>query len=163
MPSLDSHLESRVIRLVMAALIFVPLGFVGRFPTYLLAGAGSFASSVFAIVGTLLSLMIFFTLGRYLTLSKTLALGFLTNTVLLLFLQLFLWVPRTLTAKSSGEYLFLNGYVTGAGIASYLPLALWESAISCIDFAAYSYLLLRYAKIYPDGSDTERRRDRRAA
>jgi hypothetical protein len=163
MPLGDSELESRVLRLVMAALIFVPLGFVGRFLTYYLVGSGSFVSSFYAIVGTLLSLMIFMTLCRHLKLSRTLAAGFFANAALLLFLHLFLWVPRTLTVKSSGQYLFLDGYVTGAGIAYYLPFALWESSISCMDFLAYSYLLLRYAKINPDGSDALRRRHHRAA
>jgi hypothetical protein len=163
MPSQDSELESRVLRLMMAALIFVPLGFVGQFLTYYFAGGGSFASSVHAMVGTLLSLTIFMALGHYLRLSKALAAGFLINVALLLFLQLFLWVPGALTIKSSGEPLFLYGYVTGTGAAYYLPLALWESAISCMDFLVYSYLLLRYAKIDRDGSDADRRRDHRAA
>jgi hypothetical protein len=163
MPSTDSERESRALRIVMAALIFVPLGLVGRFLTYSIIGTGSFASSFSAIVGTLLSLLIFMTLGQYLRLLKALAVGFLTNAALLLFLHLYLWVPGTLTIKSLGDYLVLDGYVTGTGVVRYLPLALWESAISCVDFAVYSYLLLRYAKMNPNGSDANRRRDHRAA
>src|SRR3954464_809380 len=116
MPSTDSERESRALRIVMAALIFVPLGLVGRLLTYSIIGTGSFASSFSAIVGTLLSLLIFMTLGQYLRLSKALAVGFLTNAALLLFLHLYLWVPGTLTIKSLGDYLVLDGYVTGTGV-----------------------------------------------
>ena len=161
--SRDAQFESRVIRITAAILIFAPIGYSGRFLIYFLWGADSFVSNLLAIVGTLLSMIIFLPLSHYLTLSKTLVVGFLISTVSLLFLQLWLWAPRTLTIKSFGQYLFLDGYITGAGIVSFLPLALWESAISCVAFLAYRYLLLRYAKMNPDGSDADRRRDHRAA
>jgi hypothetical protein len=163
MPSRDAQFESRVIRIMAALLVFVPIGYSGRFLIYFLWGADSFVSNLLATLGTLLSIIIFLPLSYYLTLSKTLIAGFLTSAVSLLFLQLWLWAPRTLTIKSSGQYLFLEGYITGAGIVSFLPLALLESAISCAAFLAYRYLLLRYAKMNPDGSDIDCRRDHRAA
>jgi hypothetical protein len=136
--------EDFTFRLIMVLLIFVPLGFVGRLLTYYFVGGSSFASSVYAIVGTLLSVIIFFSLGYYLRISKALAVGFLINTASLLCLNLFLWVPRSLTIKYSDGFLFLDGHVTGYGIAYYFPLALWESAVSCLDFVVYSRLSKRF-------------------
>jgi hypothetical protein len=129
--------EDFTIQLIIAIAIFVPLGFAARFFAYYFVGSGSFASFVYAFVGILLSVIIFFSLSYYIGLLKVLASGFLINAMLLLFLHLFLWVPNSLTIRYFGSFLFLDGYATIQGFVYYLPLALLESAISCLDFMIY--------------------------
>jgi hypothetical protein len=130
--------EDFTLQLIMVVLVFVPLGFVGRVLEYYSVGGGWFASSVYAMVGTVLSTIIFLPLGYHFKLSKTLAVGFLINTASLLFLHLVLWVPKSLTIKSPPDiFLFLDGYVTAQGVAYFLPLALGESVISCLGFIIY--------------------------
>ena len=129
--------EDLTIQLIMALTVFLPLGFAGRIFMYYLVGSGSFASFVYAFTGTLLSLIIFFSLSYSIALSKTLAVGFLINTASLIFMHLFLWVPGRLTIRHSNSFLFLDGYATMQGLSYYLPFALLESAISCLDFMIY--------------------------
>jgi hypothetical protein len=132
--------EEFVLRLVMVIMIFLPLGFAGRLLSNYIIGGNLLLSSLTAVVGTLLSLIIFFTLNRYIRFSLTLTVGLLSNIALLLFLYLFLWGPKTLTLKYSGHYLFRDGYATMEGVAHYFPLALLDSMISCLDFVIYSKL-----------------------
>jgi hypothetical protein len=132
--------EDFVLQLVMVIMIFIPIGFAGRLLSNYMIGGNLFLSSLTAIVGTLLSLIIFFTLSRFVRFSLTLTVGLLSNIALLLSLYLLLWGSRTLTLKYSGTYLFRDGYVTIEGIAHYFPLALLDSIISCLDFVIYSKL-----------------------
>jgi hypothetical protein len=132
--------EDFVLQLVMVIVIFIPLGFAGRLLSNYIIGGNLFLSSLTAIVGTLLSVVIFLTLNLYFRLSLTLAIGLLSNIALLLSLYLLLWRSGTLTLKYAGTYLFRDGYVTIAGVAHYFPLALWDSIISCLDFVIYSKL-----------------------
>lgn len=141
--------EDFLFQFLMVILIFIPLGFLGRVLSSYIIEGNLFFSSLTAIVGTLLSLIIFFTLNRYLSLSLTLAVGLLSNITLLLSLYLLLWGSKTVTAKYAGSYLFRDGHVTIEGIAHYFPLALWDSIISCMDFVVYSKLHEAVARSRP--------------
>lgn len=137
--------EDFVLQLVMVILIFIPLGFAGRFLSNYIMGGNLLLSSLTAIANTLLSLVIFFTLNRYTRFWTTLTVGLLSNIALLLSLYLLVWGSRTLTLRYAGTYLFRDGYVTIEGVAHYFPLALWDSIISCLDFAIYSKLYEKFA------------------
>jgi hypothetical protein len=132
--------EDFVLQFVMVIMIFIPLGFAGRLLSNYLIEGNLFFSSLTAIVGTLISLIIFFTLNKFIRFPLILAIGLLSNIALLLCLYLFIWESRTITLKYAGTYLFRDGHVTIEGVAHYFPLALLDSIISCLDFVAYSKL-----------------------
>jgi len=132
--------EDFVLQLAMVIMVFIPLGFAGRLLSSYIIEGNLVLSSLTAIVGTLLSLIIFFTLNQFIKLPLILVVGLLSNTALLLSLYLLLWGSGTITLKYAGTYLFRDGHVTIEGVAHYFPLALWDSIISCLDFLAYSKL-----------------------